>query len=133
MKKRIMVSLGALLLLATAVAYAQQTPIEVKAPIDFAFMVEGKLMPAGTYDFKRSDDGMSFRVQGVGEEAKKGVLAVVITRIAGEMRDLKKGAYLVFDNVGDTNTLSEIWFPGEDGYLVGITKVKHMHKMVHME
>jgi hypothetical protein len=131
MKTRITVLLGVLLLLSAAVAYAQ--PIEVKAPIDFAFTVEGKLLPAGQYDFKRTDDGTAFRVQSVGKEAKEGVLAMIITRLAGEMRDLKKGAYLVFDNAGDTTMLSEIWFPGEDGYLVGVMKGKHTHKMVHMK
>lgn len=130
MKKRILVLLGVMLLLSAAVAYGQ--PIEVKAPVDFAFTVEGKVLPAGQYVFTRTDDGTAFRVQGVGKEAKDGALALIITRLAGEMRDLKKGAYLVFDNAGDTSVLSEIWFPGEDGYLVGVMKGKHMHKMVHM-
>jgi hypothetical protein len=131
MKTRITVLLGVLLLLSAAVAYGQ--PIEVKAPIDFAFTVEGKVLPAGQYNFTRSDDGLSFRVQGVGKEAKDGALALIITRLSGEMREKKMGTYLVFDNVGNVNTLSEIWLPGDDGYLVGITKVQHTHKTVYMK
>ena len=131
MKTRITLLLGLLVLVGATYAYAQMA--ELKAPVDFAFTVEHKVLPAGDYTFKRTDDGTAFRIQGVGMEAKKGALALIITRLEGSMRDLKKGAYLVFDNVGDTNTLSEIWTPGEDGYLVGITKAKHMHKTVYME
>jgi hypothetical protein len=36
----------------------------------------------------------------------------------------------VFDVVGDSYILSEIWLPAGDGYLVAATKGPHTHKTV---
>jgi hypothetical protein len=36
----------------------------------------------------------------------------------------------VLDVVGDTDSLSEIWIPGDDGYLMPATKEKHGHKVI---
>jgi hypothetical protein len=125
MKARITVLLGLSLLLAAAVAYGQ-TPT-LKVSIDFPFTVEGKTLPTGVYKIARTDDGMAFRVQG---EGKEGGLAMIITRLNREMHEKKLSSFVVFDKVGEISTLSEIWFPGEDGYLVATTKEPHTHKTV---
>jgi hypothetical protein len=65
-------------------------------------------------------------VQGEGKD----VMATVLTRLGGEMRSMPKGTHLVFDKVGELNLLSEIWVPGEDGFLLLATKGLHAHKTV---
>lgn len=127
MKTRITVLLGLSLLLAASVVYGQVATL--KAPIDFPFTVEGKVLPAGDYKIARTEDGMAFRIQGTGKE---GALAMIITRLGNDMREKKMNSYLIFDKVGEIYTLSEIWLPGDDGYLVGTTKEPHTHKTVHM-
>jgi hypothetical protein len=37
----------------------------------------------------------------------------------------------VFDRVGDERFLSEVWLPGEDGYLVRGTAAQHQHDIVN--
>lgn len=128
MKTRITVLLGLSLLLVATYAYGQLSV--TKASIDFPFTVEGKALPAGQYEFTQTDDGIAVRVQG---EGTHGALAMIITRLGGEMHEKKLASYVVFDKVGEIYTLSEIWFPGEDGYLMATTKVKHTHKTVHMK
>jgi hypothetical protein len=54
----------------------------------------------------------------------------VITRLAALSVDEAK---LVFDKVGNSNVLSEIWVAGEDGYLVHITKGAHTHQVTKSE
>lgn len=128
MKTRITVLLGLSLVLAAMYVYGQTTA--VKAKIDFPFTVEGKVLPAGQYEFTRNEDGSSFQIQGEGPHM---ALAMTLTRLDGETRGKKPETCVVFDKVGDTHSLSEIWFPGEDGYLMAFIKVKHTHKTVHMK
>jgi hypothetical protein len=127
MKKRVFLSLAMVLVFAAVSAYGQ-TPT-VKAPIDFPFTVEGKVLPAGTYEFTKLETGDVFRVMGEG----KSVMASVLTRLSGAMRTAPKGTYLVFDKVGENYLLSEIWVPGDDGYLLLATKGPHGHKTVLMK
>ena len=128
MKGKIMLALGLLLLLAVAFLPGEQ--MSLKATIEFPFMVEGKTLPPGQYEFRQVEEGMAFRVQG---DDKKGATALIITRLDGTMRASDKSSYVVFDAVGDTNTLSEIWLPGEDGYLLAATKGRHTHKIAAMK
>ncbi len=128
MKTRITVLLGLSLLLAASVVYGQVPTL--KAPIDFAFTVEGKVLPAGEYKISKTEDGNAFRIQG---EGKEGALALIITRLGGDMREKKMNSYVIFDKIGEISTLSEIWLPGDDGYLVSTTKEPHTHKTVHMK
>jgi len=128
MKKRILVLLSLSLLLTVMVADVPRT--SVKAMIDFPFAVGDKLLPVGEYEFLRIEDGAAFRVKGGDSE---GVLTMVVTRLSGEKHESKSEAYLVFDKVMDHYHLAEIWFPGEDGYLIATTKGEHTHKTVGMK
>ena len=71
----------------------------VEATIPFAFNVEGKVLPAGQYEFTPAAN-----------------LATLI----------------VFDKVGDVFTLSEIWVPGLDGFMLHMTKEAHEHRIVNV-
>ena len=131
MKTKIMLALSLILLLAVTSGYGQpvhQSSITVK--IDFPFNVSGKVLPAGVYEFVRDDRAGVFRVTG---EGKHQTLAPILTRIAGETHTSPQDAHLMFDVVGDTNLLSEIWIPGDDGYVMLATKEKHGHKVINVK
>ena len=128
MKTKIMAAAGIFALLAGMSLYGQQPTINAK--IDFSFTVEGKVLPPGQYEFRRDTEAKVFRVQG---EGKNGALANILTRLAGDMHTTPQDSHLVFDVVDGTYMLSEIWYPGEDGYLVLATKGKHEHKVVNVE
>jgi len=128
MKTKIMLTVSLIALLAVASGYGQQSTL--KAKIDFPFTVEGKVLPAGQYDFVLEGMSAVFRVT---DGDKNSVLAPFITRLAAEMHATPQDAHLVFDKVGDTYLLSEIWIPGEDGYLLLATKGPHTHKVINIQ
>ncbi len=134
MKRHVPAALAAVaVLLAGGVlpAYAQAA-----FKVTFPFQAGGKKLPAGDYTAaKGADGGLVLRQESTGRE----ILVPVLERIAkaepppGEPR-------LVFDEVGDfapsyteyitVYILSEVWFPGEDGYRVHVTKGAHKTKVV---
>lgn len=128
MKTKIMAAAGIFALLAGMSMYGQQPTINAK--IGFSFTVEGKILPPGPYEFRRDAEAKVFRVQG---EGTNGALANILTRLAGDMHTTPQDSHLVFDVVDGIYMLSEIWYPGEDGYLVLATKGKHEHKVVNVE
>ncbi len=130
MRSRITLALGLVALLALASVYAGQSTAEViKAKLDFAFIVAGKTLPAGEYEFRKDDASQTFRIQGMG---RTGDVVNIITELSGEVRMNPAFGGLVFDIVGDKYYLAEIWIPGLDGYLVQATKGHHTHKVVQV-
>jgi hypothetical protein len=129
MKIKIMLTVGLIAFLAVISGYGQPTTsFSLKAKMAFPFTVEGKVLPAGQYDFVLVDEtAPAFRIT---DEAKNSTLALILTRIAAAMHATPQVPHLVFDKVGDTYLLSEIWIPGQDGFLVQITKGKHEHMVV---
>jgi hypothetical protein len=128
MRTRNMLTASLIALLAVRSGYGQ--PRTVKATIPFPFTVEGKVLAAGEYTFARNDSGSEFTVTGTGKNL---VLAPILTRINGVMDKTQQHTHLVFDVVGDTHFLSEIWIPGEDGYVMLVTKGEHTHKVIHAQ
>lgn len=126
-KTKIMLTVSLIALLGMMSAYGQ--PSSIKAKIDFPFTVEGKVLPAGQYEFVRDDAAQVFRVQG---EGKTSALVPILTRLAGEMHTTPQDGHLVFDVVGETYLLSEIWIPAHDGYLLLATKGPHGHKVINV-
>jgi len=129
MKTRTLLTLSLLTLLVAASAYAQ-APL-VLANIPFSFMVEKQPLPAGQYEFTPIMERGVMRVVDVDKKGEA-VFAPIITRLAAGMHTTPKDAHIVFDKVGDAYTLSEIWVPGEDGYLLHATKGKHEHHIVNV-
>ncbi len=99
MKTKIMLTVSLIALLAVTSGYGQQWS-SLKVKIDFPFTVEGKVLPAGEYEFVRDNSAPVFRVT---DGAKNGTLAPILTRIAGAMHTTPQDAHLVFDVVGDTH------------------------------
>jgi hypothetical protein len=102
-----------------------------KAEIPFSFHVGAKAMPAGSYEFKigvRED-----MVQVQGGSPRTAAEEIVITRLAANPHPgPNQHSHIVFDKVGGTYTLSELWSPDIDGFLVHTTKEKHEHHVIHV-
>jgi hypothetical protein len=127
MKRRVLVMLAATALLFVAfpaVSYAQDTAL---VTVGFPFIAEGKTMPAGQYELQLNTDHTAFTLTASPKET--GVFLTTITRLAAAEPSVGD-THIVFDKVGNTYYLSEVWLPGEDGYLVYAAKEKHTHQTV---
>ena len=129
MRTKTVVLFSLLTLLTAGFVYGQSRLIKTSIP--FAFNVEGKTLPAGQYEFVPDTESGSMRVV---PAAGKGpaVLALVVTRMAGSIHTTPNDSHVVFDNVGDVLTLSEVWMPGQDGFMLYLTKGKHEHRVVNV-
>ena len=124
MKRRICVRVSLITLLAVSLGYGQML---VRANVPFEFTVQGKVLPAGQYQLARESGKEMIRVSGTAKGAF--VVTPVITRLSPAVHTIEN-AHLVFDKVGETNYLSELWVPGQDGYLLHSTKGRHEHQVV---
>lgn len=133
MKTRMVMALGLAVVMAAAAGYALQAQAQaIKAEVPFEFTAGSTVLPAGTYTFERQGTvGEVFRVQG---EGKNGAVANVITRLASDIHTTPQDAHLVFDVIGGSKyILAEIWIPGQDGYVLAVTKEKHAHKVMNIQ
>ena len=128
MKTKIMLTASLIGLLAVTFVYGQQGLL--KSKIDFPFLVGDKLLPAGQYEFIPVSKETLFRVT---DGDKNTATVQILTRLGGAIHTTPQDAHLVFDMVENTYCLSEIWFPGEDGYLVLATKEGHEHKVIDVQ
>ncbi len=126
MKRRVVMTLSLAAFLAVTSGYAQMQ-VRVFGNITFPFTVGTDALPAGQYDFVRDGEAPDIRVVAAGKNVAR---APIITRLAGAIHTTPKAAHLVFDKVGDTYKLSEIWVPGQDGYMLSSTQGKHDHAVV---
>jgi hypothetical protein len=101
----------------------------LKADIPFAFHSGGKELPAGQYAFSSDTNGSTIKIVGAGKGSS--VQAIVQTRMAAEIHTTPNDSHIVFDKVGEVLTLSEVWVPGKDGFMLHLTKGKHEHKVVN--
>jgi hypothetical protein len=127
-RTRFLVLVGFLALLPVVSAYGQ-AGTGVEATIPFQFTAHGKVFPAGQYNFTPDTAQKTFTIRGPGNV---GGLAPFITRLAAGIHTTPADAHVVFDQIGDTYFLSEIWIPGEDGFLLNVTKEKHEHRIVNV-
>ena len=127
MRTRALLVVSIASLLAATFGFAQLQSIRANVP--FQFVVETKAMPAGQYNFVRAENDEAIQVTAVGGKAQS-VTALIVTRLGTEIHTTPQDAHIVFDKVGDTYFLSELWIPGLDGFLLHATKGKHEHKTV---
>lgn len=128
MKTKIVLTIGVFALFATTLAYGAQ-PL-VQSSIPFQFTAGGKVLPAGQYEFASDIQAQVMSV--VGTTRGPAAAVPIITRLAAGMHTTPTDAHIVFDKVGDTYTLSEVWVPNLDGFLLHATKAKHEHKIVNV-
>lgn len=134
MKTKNLVAVGLTLLLAATYGFGQMQKI-LKAKVPFQFTVDGKKsFPAGEYEFRYDTATDIFRVMGPDGPGQEAFTAKTMTWLAGDVHTdptHPPAAHVVFDNVGDIHMLSEIWFPGDVGYAIQLTKDKHNHTVVN--
>ena len=111
-----------------AVPYVFGQGVTVVAKIPFEFTAAGKVLPAGEYRFVAESGAAPVRVSPVGKGDS--VLVPIITRIGGAIHTSHQDAHVVFDVVGNSHILSEIWGRTDDGLLLASTKEKHQHETV---
>ena len=121
MKKFLIVSAGALLVLAAtaAIGHAQSVDI-VTADIPFQFTANGAPMPAGNYEISvtnanNPDVWVIHEVDGTKEE-------MAVTNIT-QREDPAPQTELIFDDLGNDHFLRQIWIEGRlDGRELAVTK-----------
>ncbi len=125
--RAVVAALAAALAIGGAVAHAQtpafRTAQTAEFDTSFAFQVAGKTMPAGKYSITVNGNG-PIVVRGPGGD----VSIPVMTRLGRLEAD--SDPEFVFDRVGDTVLLSEVWMPGQDGFLLTGTKEIHSHSFL---
>jgi hypothetical protein len=129
MKAKLLLMAGMAVLLLSWPGIGQaQTLNGVQANIPFPFVVKGTTLPAGQYDFLPGDNEQYIKVV----PAKKGttIEAVIMTRLGMPQNSVKDNSHLVFDKIGNTYMLSELWIDGIDGFLLHATNTKHEHHAV---
>jgi hypothetical protein len=118
--------LSSLLALAFAVGPALADPHdELVASIPFKFVAAGKAQEPGSYALRVGHNlGTIELVPPKGPD--EALLAM--SRLAAPGTPPTAGR-LVFDKVGSTYTLSEVWIPDVDGFLVHATKEAHTRQV----
>ncbi len=128
---RLAVMLAFLLVAGGASAFAQGT-----FKIPYKFEAGGKKLPAGTYWIGTTDDGgLVIRQELKGVE----VTIPVLQRLAQPTPPVAE-PQLVLDAVGNFEPsyteyvtdylLSEVWFPGQEGFLIRALKGAHQHQTI---
>ena len=132
MKQRFasVVVLSFALLAVSLSTHAQASDNVIAAKVAFAFHVGDKLYPAGSYQVTRRFE-LSKELMIRADKGGDSSPISVITRLAATKHgEHATSGNLVFDRVGDERFLSEVWLPGEDGYLVRGTAEEHQHDIV---
>ena len=110
-------------LLLTAGTAMSQSP-SIKADIPFTFYAGAKSMPAGKYEIIRQPAG-PISLNGPGGDT---TLLPVLTYLGRHDSDTEPE--LIFDKLQGQMHLSEVWLPGQDGFLLLGTKERHDHEVL---
>jgi len=109
---------------------AADVPEAVVADVPFKFLAMGGAHDPGQYELRVADNRKTIELipsSNAGAGNKAGV-EMVITRLGGP--NTPENDRLVFDKVGDTYRLAEMWIAGEDGFLLYSTKEPHAHHAI---
>jgi len=94
--------------------------------VPFPFVASRMTHPAGEYRLRVSDNKSELTITPMKGPA---TVALILSRLS--LIDMPGQAdRAVFDRVGSTYFLSELWLPGEDGFLVHAAKEAHTHHTV---
>lgn len=99
-----------------------------KVDVGFQFTAGGQDLPAGSYRVKMAkDDSGQVKLILLGQGTETHL--PVITRLAS-VGGPTRFVQLVFDSSEDKRTLSEVWLPMFDGFLVSAAQGQHDHDVV---
>lgn len=116
-----------LMTLAVALVAHAQTQ-SLKVTIRHAFTAGGKQFPAGQYQVSRDPNVKFIRLAST--DGKNAAQVPILTRIAAAMHNTPKDAHLIFDRIGQTHVLAELWIPGQDGFVLNAPADQHEHEVL---
>jgi hypothetical protein len=116
-------AVGLVLAASPAVTYAQEALV---ANVPFPFIAAGRTHDAGEYRLAVSENKEELTLTPMKGPA---TIALVQSRLA-VINSPEQADRVVFDKVGNTYYLSELWLPGQDGFLMYAAKEAHTHHMV---
>ncbi len=95
--------------------------------IPYTFAVDGRQLPAGEYTIERTNMENILMIRSA--DLKSAFQLRVLTRISA---DPAGDSRVVLDKYeGDRYTISEVFFPVEDGYLItGAKNIPHKHELI---
>ena len=126
-RRTLALGIAALLVLGVAsLASAQDDVLEANVP--FAFHVNDRTLPAGQYELRI--DWADRRVTVIGGQHAP-TMELFVTTLAASPHTTATDVRVVFDKVGTTYTLSELWAQGVDGVLLHATEGQHEHEVLH--
>jgi hypothetical protein len=124
MRKQVFAVVGVFvvaLALAGSLAWASNA---VKVDVPFSFIVNEKTLPAGQYQIEPAGSNMS-------QLAIRGSGGTTIAKVVERLADTGgKEPKVVFDKVEGKFFLSEVHYPGSDGYLVGSGTATETHEVI---
>jgi hypothetical protein len=121
MNTRVLGALGAASLVVALAAAPAQALDKARMNVAFAFSAADVTFPAGNYEFFFEKEGqLTIR------EVAGGKHSVVSCSTRLSPRQISKPV-LVFDKAGDKSYLTELYFPGADGYFLKGAPGKHTH------
>jgi len=118
------------LVLASVTWVSAQTGRLASVNIPFEFTVGQTILPAGNYTVDRDAGNSLLRFRDTSGQGGPGVL--IFSR-AAQFANVSKLFTLVFDQVGSRRYLSEIRYPGQDGFEIRSTAENHTHDVVQAE
>jgi hypothetical protein len=133
MKHRIVAPLLAAALLLVAHPSISNAQDVMFITVDFPFAVQGRTVPAGTYVLWLKPDMTGFTLTQSDTPPPAETIAFETERRLAPMEPPLGAAHVVFEQDRDHNFLSEIWLPGEDGWLVYQTQGSRAHRRVTVE
>jgi hypothetical protein len=127
MKKILVLLFGVFLLLPLA-GVAQDFPaLTVKADIPFQFNAGGTMLPAGPYEFQIEGNDLDW-VKVTDTKTNESIYMPILAYVNGKSLDESN---VVFDASGKSYRLSEIFVPGENGFMVAAMHGRHANVGMH--
>src|SRR5262245_10891648 len=104
---------GAILLCVGGTAQAGTDPL-VKADVPFAFVVNGRTMPAGKYRIERDELSSTLLIRG--DQKNNHAAAIVLSIRDGGHDPAGSKPVLTFNHVENTYQLTGVWDSQDDGF-----------------
>lgn len=117
----------ALLACLPLVSVSQVSSSGLVADVNFAFYAGGKLLPAGSYEFKPTRGNPAKTLDIMDTKTKQTWVVPIATMISKKQ---PSEAGVVFDQADNKHYLSEVYIPGMDGILLKGAPTKHVHVVI---
>jgi hypothetical protein len=127
MKTKLFVIIGLVAFL-TIAAGSTRAASGLRVNIPFSFSVKSAVLPAGDYEFLAGNGREYVLVLSLAKGPSAG--AVIVGRLSDPANEMSNDSKIIFDQVGDTYTLSEIWFPQTYGFQLYAAKGPSERKIV---